>query len=140
MFTIKINNYEFIEIVIPSGSNSSRWYFEDQPQLRFAILDSIEFYSYETIQTSILSNTEVLNNNSDQAGNFYLVLYCNDREDINRIPLRELGTTNEQYLQYLRNIFAGQQIIWAKSYIEYAGNYADLENDTISVPFGIYYR
>ena len=140
MLTIKINNYEFIEIVIPSGSSASRWFFEDQPQLRFAILDSIEFYNFDTIETSILSNTPVIFGGSNQTGNFYLVLYCNDREDINRIPLRELGTTNEKYLQYLRNIFAGQQIIWSKSYIEYAGNYADLENDTISVPFGIYYR
>jgi hypothetical protein len=38
------NNYQLVELVIPAGTNSSRFYFADQPRLRGKKIELIEWY------------------------------------------------------------------------------------------------
>lgn len=142
----KINKYEFIECTIPQSSSNTRFYFADQPQLRFVSLMALECYNIATVPTSILSG----NSNIDQTNflNGFLVLYYDDKEATNRIPLTLLnpvGTnvspitpTNYNYPSVFGvKTYAGQQVQWSKSYVQFvsAPNPAAIN----SVCFGVYY-
>jgi len=139
----KIQRYEFIEAIIPANSTQTRVYFPDQPNLRFTNLLNLVAYTSDNITTSILSNSSVIS--TTDALNVYLVLYFDDKEAVNRIPLSELtSSTNLNGLSQgasgipaLKNMFAGQQVTWAKSYIILPTSLAPANNT--SVPFGVYY-
>lgn len=137
----KIQNYEFIECAIPQGSTQTRYYFADQPQLRYVSLLNLVAYPGSSVPFSILSGNAAVSTSEFQQT--FLVLYANDKEAINRIPLVDLnsvstGTANNANGVFARNAFAGQQIIWAKSYIQTTQAY-DTENGPLSLMFGVYY-
>jgi hypothetical protein len=73
----------------------------------------------------------------------FLVLYYNDRESVNRIPVLELNrvVSNSATAAFSFDItpFAGQQIIWAKSYIQTPVAYSSISSGNFSVCFGVYY-
>ena len=75
--------------------------------------------------------------------NTYLVLYYNDKESVNRIPVLELNrvVSNSATAAFSFDItpFAGQQIIWAKSYIQTPVAYSSISASNFSVCFGVYY-
>lgn len=137
----KIQRYEFIECVIPANSTQTRFYFPDQPNLRFTNLLNLVAYNNNQVGFSILSNTEVIGD--ADASNIFLVLYFDDKEAVNRIPLCELtSSTNflgakNTAIPALKNMFAGQQVTWAKSYIILPTALSPANN--VSVPFGVYY-
>jgi len=137
----KIQRYEFIECIIPANSTQTRFYFPDQPNLRFTNLLNLVSYTQSNIQTSILSNSDIIS--SSDALNDYLVLYFDDKEAVNRIPLSELTSATDLTgltfgsIPALKNMFAGQQVTWAKSYIILPTALAPANNT--SVPFGVYY-
>ena len=138
----KVQNYEFIEVVVPQSSTGTRFYFPDQPQLRFVSLLNLVCYTADTITNSVLSGNALLS--IANLKTTYLVLYYNDKEAMNRIPLMALnriasnsGTANPYVFQ--QNIFAGQQITWSKSYIEAAAPYSGIGSSSFAVAFGVYY-
>lgn len=136
----KIQRYEFIECIIPANSTQTRLYFPDQPNLRFTNLLNLVAYTSDNIITSILSNSDVIS--PSDALNVYLVLYFDDKEAVNRIPLSELSSASSLgagnlSIPALKNMFAGQQVTWAKSYI-ILPTALNPANNT-SVPFGVYY-
>jgi len=137
----KIQRYEFIECIIPANSTQTRLYFPDQPNLRFTNLLNLVAYTSSSVQTSILSNATIIS--PSDAQNVYLVLYFDDKEAVNRIPLCELTSASQlggaamTQIPALKNMFSGQQVTWAKSYIILPTSLAPEEN--ISVPFGVYY-
>jgi len=133
----KIQNYEFIECPIAQGSTQTRYYFPDQPQLRYVSLLNLVAYDDNSVPTSILSGNA--NINGQEFSQTFLVLYANDKECINRVPLVDLNSVsiNGGVGVFARNAFAGQQIIWAKSYIQTTAAY-DTTN-AASVMFGVYY-
>ena len=139
---LKIQNYEYISITIPQSSTQTRFNFPDQPQLRFVSLMGLEVYTPGTVTNDILTKNPLLTIANLQ--NTFLVLYYNDKEAMNRIPLMALnriasnsGTANPYVFQ--QNIFAGQQITWSKSYIEAAAPYTGIGSSSFAVAFGVYY-
>jgi hypothetical protein len=137
----KVQNYEFIEVVVPQSSTGTRFYFPDQPQLRFVSLLNLVCYTTDTITNSVLSGNALLS--TANLKNSYLVLYYNDKESVNRIPVLELNrvVSNSATAAVSFDItpFAGQQIIWSKSYIQTPTAYASISGSNFSVCFGVYY-
>ena len=137
----KVQNYEFLEIVIPASSTGTRFYAPDQPQLRFTSLLNLVCYTTDTISNSILSGNPLLSIANLQKT--FLVLYYNDKESVNRIPVLELNrvVSNAATAAFSFDItpFAGQQIIWAKSYIQTPTAYGSISASNFSVCFGVYY-
>ena len=137
----KVQNYEFLEIVIPASSTGTRFYAPDQPQLRFTSLLNLVCYTTDTISNSILSGNPLLSIANLQKT--FLVLYYNDKESVNRIPVMELNrvVSNAATAAFSFDItpFAGKQIIWAKSYIQTPTAYSSISASNFSVCFGVYY-
>ena len=137
----KVQNYEFLEIVIPASSTGTRFYAPDQPQLRFTSLLNLVCYTTDTISNSVLSGNPLLSIANLQKT--FLVLYYNDKESVNRIPVLELNrvVSNAATAAFSFDItpFAGQQIIWAKSYIQTPVAYSSISASNFSVCFGVYY-
>ena len=137
----KVQNYEFLEIVIPASSSGTRFYAPDQPQLRFTSLLNLVCYTTDTISNSILSGNPLLSIANLQKT--FLVLYYNDKESVSRIPVLELNrvVSNAATAAFSFDItpFAGQQIIWAKSYIQTPTAYGSISASNFSVCFGVYY-
>jgi hypothetical protein len=138
----KVQQYEFIEVVIPQSSTATRFYFPDQPQLRFVSMLNLVCYTPGVVTNSILSGNALLS--LANLKNTYLVLYYNDRESVNRIPVLELNRiatnsgTGDPY-SFAITPFAGQQIIWAKSYIQTPAAYGSISAASFSCCFGVYY-
>ena len=137
----KVQQYEFIEVVVPQSSTGTRFYFPDQPQLRFVSMLNLVCYTSDTITNSILSGNPLLT--IANMKNTYLVLYYNDKESVSKIPVLELNrvATNSATGAFSFDItpFAGQQIIWAKSYIQTPVAYSSITASNFSVCFGVYY-
>jgi hypothetical protein len=145
----KVNRFENVEVLIPYQSTSSRFYFPDQPQLRFVSLLNMVSYSNNNYGPSLLSNNPVCTPTLDCQFKAYLVLYANEKESINRIPLVELATNNLYQGatgSFFRIAFTGQQVIWPKSYILFPSplDWTALANEGITsqfvFPFGVYYN
>ena len=135
----KINNYEFIELVVPYNSGATRFQFPDQPQLRFVSMLNLTAYNQQMPKYSVLSNNEL-----PQFAEFInaaLVLYYNDKESVDRIPLISLSNNINQPGIFDRAAFAGQTIVWAKSYLQFATPIANWGSyvGSISFAFGVYY-
>jgi hypothetical protein len=145
----KINKYEFIECIIPQSSSNTRFFFADQPQLRFVSLNALECYNISTVPVSILSGNANIDQTTFLSG--FLVLYYDDKEATNRIPLTLLNpvgsnvapaTTTGTPTYNFPSVFGvktynGQQVQWSKSYVQFtsAPNPAAIN----SVCFGVYY-
>lgn len=138
----KVQNYEFIEVVVPQSSTATRFYFPDQPQLRFVSMLNLVCYTPNVVTNSILSGNALLSLANLKLT--YLVLYYNDKEAVNRIPILELNriaTNSASGDPYAFAItpFAGQQIIWSKSYIQTPTAYGSISGASYSVCLGVYY-
>jgi len=137
-----VQNYEFIECVVPQSSTATRFYFQDQPQLRFVSTLNLVCYTPGVVTNSILSGNPLLS--LANLKNTYLVLYANDKEQINRIPVLELNRiasnsgTGDPYA-FSITPFNGQQIIWSKSYILTPSAYSSISASNYSVCFGVYW-
>jgi hypothetical protein len=138
----KVQQYEFIEVVVPQSSTATRFYFPDQPQLRFVSLLNLVCYTPGVVSASVLSGNALLSLANLQKT--YLVLYYNDKESVNRIPILELNrvatnsATGEPY-SFAITPFAGQQIQWSKSYIQTPSAYSGISSANFSVCMGVYY-
>jgi hypothetical protein len=137
----KVQNFEFIEIVVPQSSTGTRFYSNDQPQLRFVSLLNLVCYTTDTITNSVLSGNPLLS--IANLKNTYLILYYNDKESVSRLPVLSLNaqgtTTASSSWVYDLTPFAGQQIVWSKSYIQSPVAYSSISASNFSVCFGVYY-
>ena len=138
----KVQNYEFIEVVVPQSSTGTRFYFPDQPQLRFVSLLNLVCYTPNVVSSSILSGNSLLSVANLQKT--YLVLYYNDKESVNRIPILELNriasnSSSADPYAFAITPFAGQQIVWSKSYIQTPTAYSSISSANFSVCLGVYY-
>ena len=145
----KVQRYQNIEINIPYLSTANRFYFPDQPNLRFVSLINMVAYTAAEYNPSVLSSLPVIPSASAPLLNMSLVLYANDKESINRIPIAEFltnGIFTNPVTSFFRLAFTGQNVIWPKSYIiltqtidwtALANQYNITSN--FVVPFGVYY-
>ena len=137
----KVQNYEIIEVPIQASSTGTKFYVPDQPQLRFVSLLNLTCYTTDTISVSPLSGNPLLS--VDNLKQTFLVLYYNDKESVKYLPVLELNrvVSNTATAAFSFDItpFAGQQIIWAKSYIQTPTAYSSISASNFSVCFGVYY-
>lgn len=137
-----ISNYELIECLIPQASTGTRFYFPDEPQLRFASMKALEVYTPGVVTNSPLSGNALLPIADMQKT--FLVLYYNDKEAVNRIPVLALNrvatnsTTGNPYVFGL-NQFDNPRVIWSKSYLVTPTAYAGIGSANFSVVFGVHY-
>ena len=144
----KIQRFQNAEVQIPYLSTASRFYFGDIPNLRFVSMLNIESYNATVYgPLSVLSQLPVVDPGwatGDVWNNICVVLYYNDRENTNRIPINEffdIAFTNTPW-NFLRTTYMGQQVVWSKSYIvlnqSLDWNNIPVQTDFV-VPFGVYY-
>jgi hypothetical protein len=137
----KIQNFQFVEFTVPQSSTGTKFMCPDQPQLRYTSLLNLVAYTTDSCTNSILSGNPLLS--IANLKNTYLVLYANDKEAINRIPILALNSqaTTTASSSYVFNVapFNGQQIIWAKSYIQTPVAYSSISASNFAVCLGVYY-
>lgn len=137
-----ISNYELIECLIPQASTGTRFYFPDEPQLRFASMKGLEVYTPGVVSNSPLSGNALLAIADMQKT--FLVLYYNDKEAVNRIPILALNRvasnsgTGNPYVFGL-NQFDNPRVIWSKSYLVTPTAYTTISSANFSVVFGVHY-
>lgn len=138
----KVQNFEFVECVVPQSSTATRFYFNDQPQLRFVSMLNLVCYTPASCTASILSgNTNLALANLART---FIVLYYNDKESVDKMPVLSLNMvasnsgSAEPYV-FQPQPFAGQQIIWSKSYIQTTTAYSGISASNFSACFGVYY-
>jgi hypothetical protein len=138
-----IQKYELIECVIPQASTGTRFFFPDEPQLRFASMKALEVYTPGVVSNSPLSGNALLAIADMQKT--FLVLYYEDVEAVNRIPVLALNrvasnsATANPYVFGL-NLFDNKRIIWSKSYLTTPSAYTTIGSANFSVCFGVYYE
>jgi hypothetical protein len=136
---LKAPNFEFIEVVVPYQSAATRFTIPDQPQLRFTSMVGLETYYAGDTPLSALSGNALPNQSTFLQTT--ITLYADDRELIHYMPLTDLHATWTGNNNIERSVFAGQQIVWSKSYIQTAQGF-DWTGYTgpISFVFGVYYQ
>ena len=138
----KVQNYDLVELVVNQSSTATKFFFPDQPNLRFVSLLNLVCYTPNVVTTSVLSGNALLSVANLQKT--YLTLYYNDKEAVSKIPILELNriasnSSSADPYAFAITPFAGQQIIWSKSYIQTPTAYSGISSANFSVLLGVYY-
>ena len=138
----KVQNYDLIEIVVNQSSTATKFFVPDQPNLRFVSLLNLVCYTPNVVSTSVLSGNSLLSVANLQKT--YLTLYYNDKESVSKIPILELNriasnSSSADPYSFSITPFAGQQIVWSKSYIQTPTAYSSISSANYSVLLGVYY-
>ena len=138
----KVQNYDLVELVVNQSSSATKFFFPDQPNLRFVSLLNLVCYTPNVVTTSVLSGNALLSVANLQKT--YLTLYYNDKEAVSKIPILELNriasnSSSADPYAFAITPFAGQKIIWSKSYIQTPTAYSGISSANFSVLLGVYY-
>lgn len=138
----KVQNYDLVELVVNQSSSATKFFFPDQPNLRYVSLLNLVCYTPNVVTTSVLSGNALLSVANLQKT--YLTLYYNDKEAVSKIPILELNriasnSSSADPYAFAITPFAGQQIIWSKSYIQTPTAYTGISSANFSVLLGVYY-
>lgn len=110
----KVKRVEYVEVFIPTGSTKQVIYFPDLPNLRTAKTNFVSAYDVNLLPVSLAGNAlQAL----IELKNSIVTLYF-DGGDFIQIPaiaFYNFGISSNVYQFPLD--FAGQRIVWAKSYI-----------------------
>lgn len=134
MLNLKL--YQAIEVPIPSGSTLTKYFFQDQPQLRNATINAFQVYTTNTLSATPLTGSAMVSA-ADMKKSF-LTLYSGDLQVVWNIPLlamNNISNGTDPYVFELPNI-QGIVISWVKSYITLATAPA---NTNVAYAFGAYY-
>ena len=138
----KVQNFDLVELVVTQASTATKFFFPDQPNLRFVSLLNLVCYTPSVVTTSVLSGNALLATANLQKT--FLTLYYNDKEAVSKIPILELNriasnSASADPYAFAITPFAGQQIIWSKSYIQTPTAYTGISSANFSVLLGVYY-
>lgn len=133
----KVSKYALAQI--PINSNSTKYTFPDQPQLRGKKIQKIVCY-YDVLCPKSPDNIALVKPGALIEG--FLVLYVDEREDI-KIPLYHLVTqTNITETAYYTNNgyipLNDLKIVWEKSYVLCPAGYTLTAAQEVFV-FGVFY-
>jgi hypothetical protein len=138
-----IKRAEYVEVLVPNGNQKQQIYFPDLPNLRTSKIFGIEVFCVETQSISKTGNNV---QEYQQIANANIVLYFEGGEFI-EVPASSLLRIRSRFdgdggsIGYFQQIpmLAGQQIVWAKSYIYLTdvNNIGSYENQ--SYVFSVYY-
>jgi len=133
---MKIKRFESVEIMIPTSSTLTKFYFSDQPQLRNAKIQGIQVYTPTAItKTPLTGSTPATLADIKQAT---LTLYQGDLQVFYNLPLiafnniQDLTSPSVWSLPEMNDI----DISWTKSYVTLA---TAAGTTNVAFSFGIYY-
>lgn len=134
---MKLKLFQAIELPVPNGSTLTRFFFQDQPQLRNAYIKGIQFYT-PTVLTATPNTGSTPATLADMRKTT-LTLYSGDLQVVFNMPILNLNEINDFTSPFTFNLPELQDITisWVKSYIQLSSAAA-----TTNVAFscGVYYE
>jgi hypothetical protein len=132
-----IQNAEYVEVLIPTGSTKQTVYFPDLPNLRNKPIYGIEAYTAQEQATTTSGNTVQANGDIPNAT---LTLYFDGGEFI-VVPITSIrrvhAAGNHAYFGDIPNL-AGQNVVWTKSYVSMNATVSNFAGK--SFLFNVYYK
>jgi hypothetical protein len=134
MLALKL--YQAVEVAIPTSSTLTRFFFQDQPQLRNAYIQAIQFYTPTVLTaTPLTGSTPITLADMKKAS---LVLYSGDLQVVLNIPLLALNNINDLTSPFVFNLptIDNITISWVKSFIQFS---TAVTTTNVAVSMGVYY-
>jgi len=133
---ISLKRYEAIEIPVPSATTLTRFYFPDQPNLRNAMIQAVQVYTYNTLSATPLSGSNMVSA-ADMKKSF-LTLYSGDLQLIYNIPLLAFNNESNGTDPFVFETPAINNMVisWTKSYV----SLPTAQTGGVAYAFGIYYN
>lgn len=133
---MRLSLFQAIEIPIASGTTLTRFFFQDQPQLRNAFIQGIQFYTPTVITATPLTGSTPTSLADMKKAT--LTLYSGDLQVVFSMPLLNLNEISDGTspfiwdLPMLNNI----TISWVKSYIQFSS----APTGATAISLGAYYE
>ena len=86
---LNLRLYQAVEIPVPTSSTLTKYFFQDQPQLRNATVNAIQVYTTNTLSKTPLSGSNMVAS-ADMKQSF-LTLFSGDLQVVWNIPLLSLN-------------------------------------------------
>lgn len=134
---MKLKLFQAIEIPVPNGSTLTRFFFQDQPQLRNAYIKGIQFYT-PTVLTAT-PNTGSTPATLAEMRKTTLTLYSGDLQVVFNMPILNLNEINDFTSPFTFNLPELQDITisWVKSYIQLS---SAAVTTNVAFSCGVYYE
>ena len=134
---MKLKLFQAIEIPVPSGSTLTRFFFQDQPQLRNAYIKGIQFYTPTVITAT--PNTGSTPATVADMKKTALTLYSGDLQVVFNMPILNLNEINDLTNPFVFQLPEIQNITisWVKSYIQLA---TAAGTTGVAYSMGVYYE
>lgn len=128
--------YQAIEIPIPSGTTLTRFFFQDQPQLRNAFIQGIQFYTPTVITATPLTNSTPISLADMKKAT--LTLYSGDLQVVFSMPILNLNEISDGTSPYVWDLplLENITISWVKSYVQFS----TAPTGATALSLGAYYR
>lgn len=117
---MKLKLFQAIEIPIASGTTLTRFFFQDQPQLRNAYIKGIQFYTPTVLTaTPLTGSTPTSLADMKKAS---LTLYSGDLQVVFSMPILNLNEVNDLTSPFVFQLPELQDITisWVKSYVQFS--------------------
>lgn len=134
---MKLKLFQSIEVGIPNGSTLTRFFFQDQPQLRNAYIKGIQFYTPTVLTaTPLTGSTPATLADMKKAT---ITLFSGDLQVVYNMPILNLNEINDLTSPFTFNLPEIQDltISWVKSYIQLASAAA---TTNVAFSMGVYYE
>lgn len=128
--------FQCVEVPIPNASTLTRFFFQDQPQLRNAFIQGIQFYTPTVITgTPMTGSTAMTLADMKKAS---LVLYSGDLQVVLNIPILALNNINDLTSPFVFEMptIDNITISWVKSYVQFT---SAVTTTNVALAMGVYY-
>lgn len=132
---MKLKLFQAIEIPIASGTTLTRFFFQDQPQLRNAYIKGIQFYTPTVLTaTPLTGSTPTSLADMKRAS---LTLYSGDLQVLFNMPILNMNEINDLTSPFVFNLPELQDITisWVKSYVQFSS----APTGATAISLGAYY-
>lgn len=134
---MKLKLFQSIEVPVPNGSTLTRFFFQDQPQLRNAYIKGIQFYTPSVLTaTPLTGSTPATLADMRKAT---ITLFSGDLQVVYNMPILNLNEINDLTSPFTFNLPEIQDltISWVKSYIQLSSAAA---TTNVAFSMGVYYE
>ena len=134
---MKLKLFQAIEVPVANGSTLTRFFFQDQPQLRNAYIKGIQFYT-PTVLTATPNTGSTPATLADMKKTT-LTLYSGDLQVVFNMPILNLNEINDLTSPFTFNLPEIQNITvsWVKSYLQLSSAAA---TTNVAFSMGVYYE
>lgn len=133
---MRLSLFQAIEIPIASGTTLTRFFFQDQPQLRNAFIQGIQFYTPTVITATPLTGSTPTSLADMKKAT--LTLYSGDLQVVFSMPLLNLNEISDGTSPFLWDLpmLNNITISWVKSYIQFSS----APTGATAISLGAYYE